>query len=856
MGLESSSESDIDAKYYEYAKTDVNLVLKKFGSRINGLTDAEVRERFKKYGYNDPIKIKKQPVIIQFLLKFTNPLIIILLLIGAFTLFYAELLSAIFIFAMILISICISFYQEYRSGKDIEKLIELVRVKITVVRNGKRKDINIHELVPGDIIEVSAGDIIPADVRLIVSKDLFTNESSLTGESFPVEKHYETLTAAETITDLENMAFMGTSVVSGSATCLVVMTGKYTEFSHIAKNISKNNFDTSFDRGIRDFSWLIIKFVIALVIFILFINALFKGNILGSLLFALAVAVGLVPEMLPVLVTINLSKGARDMSKKKVIVKHLESIQNLGAIDVLCTDKTGTLTEDKIILEKYCNINGEDTHDVLRYAYINSFYHTGLKNVIDEAILKNEPINLKSIKKIDEIPFDFFRKIMSIVADIETEKHKGIFIITKGAPEEIIKRCSRYELNGKNYALDKKAIKTAQAQYEKLSSEGFRVLAIAYKPIKKQFNYTPEDEKQLIFEGYLAFLDPPKHGSVKAIHALEELGVEVKILTGDNEIVTKKICSELGLAIKGCITGKDIEGLNDADFKMQVERNTVFARVTPIQKERIVEALQKNGHAVGFLGDGINDAPTLKKADVGISVNNAVDIAKESAGIILLNKDLIVLRDGVIDGRKVFGNLVKYIRMGASSSYGNMFSFAGASIFLPFLPMLPIQIILNNFLYDMSQLAIPTDNVDEEYIKKPRPWDIESIKRFMLFIGPISSIFDYITFIFMLLIVKAVAPEFQTAWFIESLLSQVLVIYVIRTNKIPFIESKPSFTLLFVSLLIVLLGVGITLMPIGKFFGFQPLPLEYILVMAGIALICVIVTAFAKKKLMKRFNFE
>jgi len=848
--------TDLDSKYYEYAKSDVNTILKEFNSSASGLNNEEVKERTKKYGYNDPVKRHKQPAIIQFLLKFTNPLIIILLLIGVFTLFYAELFSAIFIFGMILISVCISFYQEYRSDKEIEKLIELVSVKITVIRNGKKAEISIHELVPGDIIDVSAGDIIPADVRIINSKDLFINESSLTGESFPVEKHHDALANVETITDLKNTAFMGTSVVSGSATCIVLMTGKYTEFSHISKNIAKDNFQTSFDIGIRDFTWLMIKFVLALVVFIFAINAILKGDLLESILFSLAVAVGLTPEMLPMLVTINLSKGARDMSKKQVIVKHLESIQNLGAMDILCTDKTGTLTEDKIILEKYCNIHGEENHDVLRFAYINSFYQTGLKNVMDGAILSNEPINIKSINKIDEIPFDFIRKTMSIVADIEIEKHKGIVLISKGAPEEILKKCSKYELNGKYLDLNKGVMKIAQAQYEKLSNEGFRVLAVAYKHVKKKNGYTADDEKQLIFKGYLAFLDPPKSSSVEAIRALEDLGVEVKILTGDNELVTRKICSELGLAIKGCVTGKDLDKLNDADLKMIVERNTVFARVTPMQKKRVVEALQNNGHTVGFMGDGINDAPTLKKADVGISVNNAVDIAKESAGIILLNKDLMVLKDGVMDGRRVFSNLIKYIKMGASSNFGNMFSFAGATIFLPFLPMLPIQIILNNFLYDMSQLAIPTDNVDEEFIKKPRPWDIESIKRFMLVIGPISSLFDYITFIIMFLIIKAIAPEFQTAWFIESLLSQVLVIHVIRTDKIPFIESKPSLTLVFTSILIVLIGIGMTLMPIGKFFGFEPLPLKLIFMMAGIALTCIVVTALVKKKLMKKFNFD
>jgi Mg2+-importing ATPase len=849
-------DTGLNPKYYAYAKTDVEEILKEFDTTTEGLSTAEVKARIEKYGYNDPIKRDKRPAILEFLLKFTNPLVVILIAIGIFTLVYAEKFSAVFIFAMVFISVGISFFQEHRSNKEIERLVDMVRVKITVIRNKKTEEINTHELVPGDIIEVSAGDVIPADVRLINSKDLFVNESTLTGEAFPVEKHYEKLKKVNTISELQNMAFMGTSVVSGSATCLALTTGKYTEFSHIARNIAKDNFETSFDRGIRDFTWLMIKFVIGLVIFILAINAILKGNLLESALFALAVAVGLTPEMLPMLVTINLVKGARDMAKKQVIVKHLESIQNLGAMDILCTDKTGTLTEDKIILEKYCDINGKEDYDVLRYAYINSYYHTGLKNVMDDAILKHEPIRFKSIKKVDEIPFDFVRKMMSIVVDIDSDKHKGLLIICKGAPEEILKRCSRYELNGKLHKLNARIKKNAEKQYDDWSSDGFRVVAVAYKPEKKLPNYTTKEENNLIFKGYLGFFDPPKQSAFYAVRALEELGVEVKIITGDNELVTKKICSELGLKIKGDIIGSSIDKLNDVELRIAVEKNTIFARVSPLQKERIVEALQKNGHTVGFLGDGINDAPTLKKADVGICVNNSVDIAKESSGIILLKKNLMVLKDGVVDGRKVFGNLVKYIQMGASSNFGNMFSFAGASIFLPFLPMLPIQVILNNFLYDMSQLSIPTDNVDDEYIKKPRPWDIDSIKRFMIFIGPISSLFDYMAFFVMFIIFKAIAPEFQTAWFIESLFSQVLVIHVLRTNKIPFIESKPSLLLLFTSLLIVSIGLGITLMPIGKVFGFQPLPLKYIMIMIGIALTCIVVTQIAKKKLMKRFRFE
>ena len=872
IGSSKNSENDSDENYSKFSFMSNEDVLRAFESSNSGISDKESELRIEKYGYNEPVKRQIRSLIAKFLYKFVNPLIIILILIGVFTFFYSEKISAIIIFCMVIASILIEFYQEHNSDREVEKLIELVRVKVTVLRSGQRKDINIKDLVPGDIVELSAGDIIPADVRILYSKDLYVNESSMTGESFPVEKTHD-INTSNAPKNISNMALMGTSVVSGTATAIIVRTGKGTEFSHIAANLSKDNMSTSFDRGIRDFIWLIIKFIVILTIFIFAINVILKGKIIEALMFSLAVAVGLIPEMLPMIVTVNLAKGAKSMSKKDVIVKHLDSIQNFGAMDVLCTDKTGTLTEDKIVLEKYCDVLGKESNEVLNYAFINSHFQSGLRNVLDEAILKHKHPHLNDIpkyRKIDELPFDFSRKIMSVVVEDvkiasknsennnnnDTRAQNGarnsLLMISKGAPEEIFSRAKKYELNGKLKNINKHVLKKLYKEYDDLSAQGFRVLAVAYKHINKKSEYNDKDEKDLIVKGYLGFFDPPKESSKDAIKALRDLGVEIKILTGDNEIVTTKICNEVGLEIKNIINGDRIDKINDVELKQIVEKTTVFTRLTPFQKERIIRALQENNHTVGFLGDGINDAPTLKRADVGISVNNGVDVAKESAGIILLNKNLIVLRDGVIEGRKVFGNLVKYIKMGASSNFGNMFSVAGASIFLPFLPMLPIQIILNNFLYDISQLFISSDNVDEEYLKKPRPWNIDSIKKFMITLGPLSSLFDFITFGIIIFFLGSTASSFQTIWFLESIFTQILVIFIIRTNKIPFIDSSPSPTLLVSSLVVSYVALVITTTAIGGIFGFIMLSWIQVLIVTAILFAYLIVTYFVKMKLVQK----
>jgi Mg2+-importing ATPase len=855
---ESITTSDV-AEYSRYSLMSHDELFNEFNSSEAGIPEREAYPKIKQYGYNDPIKKHGQSRIIRLLSKFTNPLIIVLLFIGVFTLLYAEKITAVIIFCMVLISIFIEFFQENVSENEVEKLIELVRVKTTVVRSGQRKKINIKDLVPGDVVELSAGDLIPADIRIIASKDLFINASALTGESFPIGRTHEIHNPIrpQSVNDLTNIAMMGTSIVSGTATAIVIKTGKHTEFSHIARSIAKNNQETSFDRGIRNFMWMMIKFILVLTICTFAVNAILKGRIVESLIFSLAVAVGLTPELLPMIVTVNLARGAKAMSKKDVIVKRLDSIQNLGAMDVLCTDKTGTLTEDKIVLEKYCDVFGKENDEVLKYAYMNSHFQAGMKNILDEAILNHRHAHWEDtlrLKKRDEIPFDFSRKIMSVV--LEEKRGEKLLMISKGAPEEILARSKKYELNGKVYPLNKKSLKKLNAEYESLSGQGFRVLAIAYKYVDEQESYDAKDEKGFVVKGYIGFLDPPKQSAREAIHALRELGISIKILTGDNEIVTKKICSEVGLEIVNMLRGNDIDQCNDIELRRQVETTTVFTRLTPFQKERIIRALQENNHTVGFLGDGINDAPTLKRADVGISVNNSVDVAKESAGLILLNKNLTVLKEGVIEGRKVFGNLVKYIQMSASSNFGNMLSVAGASLFLPFLPLLPIQIIFNNFLYDMSQLSIASDNVDKEYIKKPRQWNIDSIKRFMISLGPVSSLFDFLTFGVLLYVLHSSVALFQTMWFLESICTQVLVVYIIRTNKIPFIESRPSPLVLIATLIICSIAVVVTTTTIGEIFGFITLGLNQLMILLGILIAYMVATYFVKTSIFQRYMID
>ena len=841
----------------EAITSPIETLFQKYQTSIEGLTTEDAEKRLDIYGYNEPVKKKNRTILIQFLSKFTNPLVIVLLIIAGFSLFLGSLPSAILVILMAFISVFLSFFQEYRAGKEAERLSDMVRATATVIRNGKSCEVKIREIVPGDIVDLYAGDMIPADLRIISGKDLFINQASLTGESFPIEKFPGTLeTKGDSPQELTNIAFMGSSVVSGTALGLVISTCLQTQFGEISRRLAAMRIETSFDKGIRSFTWLMIRLMILLVIIIFAINAILKGDLIQALLFSLAVAVGLTPEMLPMLVAINLSKGAITMAKKEVIVKRLNSIQNFGAMDVLCTDKTGTLTLDKIVLEKHCDITGKENEDVLRFAYVNSYYQTGLKNLLDRAILNHEQLLVKQYKKVDEIPFDFQRKIMSVVVEVNGFDR----LIAKGAPVEIFRRCTQYEIDGQILDMNESVLEDVKAEYDELSLQGFRVLAVAYKDIsEKKTVYSRDDENTLILKGYVAFLDPPKPTVKKTLVTLNKLGIELKVLTGDNELVTKKICSLVDLDIKEIYTGDMIENLSDQELREVVETTSVFVRLSPLQKERIIHALHDNGHIVGYLGDGINDAPALKAADVGISVNNAVDIARESADIILRKKSLMVLADGVVEGRKTFGNIVKYIKMGASSNFGNMLSMTGASLFLPFLPMLPVQILLNNFLYDLSQTSIPTDKVDEEYLKKPRKWNIKSIQRFMLLIGPVSSIFDFVTFGVLIFIFHASSNNqalFHTGWFLESLITQTLVIHIIRTGKIPFIDSKPSKYLILTSILIITIGIIIPLSPVGAELGFTMPPPFYFIILTMIVILYLLLVQLVKSWMIKRYGYD
>ncbi|MFA5320458.1 MAG: magnesium-translocating P-type ATPase [Candidatus Omnitrophota bacterium] len=839
---------------FDFVNCPKEVLFEKLHTSEKGLSEQQVLDRLQEYGLNEPARKKKRTVLIQILSKFINPLVIVLLIIGAFSLFFGEKISALLVALMAVMSVLLSFIQEYRAGKEADRLSEMVRATATVYRNGRPKEIKIRELVPGDLVDLFAGDMIPADLRIISCKDLFINQASLTGESFPIEKTSGVAAGkGNSASELNNIVFMGSSVVSGTALGVVFKTGISTKFGEMSRRLATMRVETSFDKGVHSFTWLMIRAMFFMVMFIFAVNALRRGSFIESLLFSLGVAVGLTPEMLPMIVAINLSKGAIAMSKKDVIVKRLNSIQNFGAMDIICTDKTGTLTMDKIVLEKHCDVVRKEDDGVLRFAYINSYYQTGLKNLLDRAILKHGKLLVRQYRKVDEVPFDFSRRIMSVVVEID-----GIHrLISKGAPEEIFKRCSRYELDGELMEMDPLILSDLKEEYDNLSADGFRVLAIAHKDIaERKEAYSRDDEKDMILAGYVAFLDPPKPSARRAIIALKKLGVDFKVLTGDNEMVTKKICSEVGLDVHGLVTGDQVDKADDTQLQSLVKTTNVFARLSPLQKERIITALHKNKHIVGYLGDGINDAPALKASDVGISVNNAVDIAKESADIILLKKSLMVLEDGVIEGRRTFGNIVKYIKMGSSSNFGNMLSMTGGSLFLPFLPMLPIQILLNNFLYDLSQVAIPTDEVDKEYLRQPRPWRVDYIKKFMLIIGPISSIYDFLTYGVMLFIFHADARLFHTGWFIESLCTQTLVIYVIRTGKIPFVESRPSALLVLTSIVIITAGIIIPFTPLAGPFGFTAPPPAYFAVLFVMVLTYLLLVQVVKTWFIKKFGHD
>jgi Mg2+-importing ATPase len=858
----------------EAAGMDAAGVYVRLRTRPEGLTAEEAAERLAEHGPN--VLARDQRAGIGKLLwhAVLNPLVVLLAVLASISFATGDVRAGIVMSMMIALGVGLKLIQEARADSAAARLKAMISVTATVIRDGAPQELPVAQLVPGDVVQLAAGDMIPGDVRVVAAKDLFVTQGSLTGESFPVEKfEVEKNAAATAPIELTSIAFLGTSVESGSALAVVVATGKDTYLGGMAQSLSEQRTQTAFDKGIARFTWLMVRFILVMVPLVFVINGLTKGKWGEAFFFAVAVAVGLTPEMLPMIVTVCLSKGALAMSRKKVIVKRLNAIQNLGAMDVLCTDKTGTLTMDHVILEKYCDVVLRQDDGVLALAYLNSYFQTGLRNVLDRAVLAHKEAHTEAhipdYAKVDEIPFDFQRRIMSVVVRTPEGRDR---IISKGAPEAVFARCREFELDGELLPMDNLLIEELKEEYERLSADGFRVLAIASKEIAPRgvvagdaTPYGKADECDLVLNGYVAFLDPPKETATAAIKALQDHGVSVKVVTGDNDLVARKICKEVGLSTDFVLLGGEVEKMTDDELAEAAERTTLFARVSPAHKQRIIKALQSRKHTVGFMGDGINDAPALRAADVGISVDTAVDIAKESADMILLEKSLMVLEEGVIEGRKVFANILKYIRMGASSNFGNMFSVLGASVFVPYLPMRPIQILANNLLYDISQTAIPTDDVDPEQVEKPRPWDMKSLTRFIVFIGPCSSIFDYTTYFMMLYIFhcwNTRTPEiaahsehlFQTGWFVESLLTQTLIIHVIRTRKIPFLQSRPSWPLMVMSVCIMAVGIALPFTPLGAYLGFTALPPLY-WPLLGLTLLCYVLLTQGVKTWLVRHEW-
>ena len=890
------TENTLTIKALEEAQNSLDNILSKFQSSLSGLTQENAKSRLEQYGKNEVAREKVPSAFVQLLLAFKNPFIFVLLTLAivSFVTDYwlplqsgeeTDLTGIIIILTMVTLSGLLRFWQEFRSNRAAEALKSMIRTTATVLRRPNKNmpaehiEVPLSDIVPGDIVFLSAGDMIPADIRLIESRDLFVSQAVLTGESIPVEK-YDTLGAVsqktseevnpseinkDNVLDVNNICFMGTNVVSGTAKAIVVATGADTHFGSLAKSIVGSRAETSFDRGVNSVSWLLIRFMLVMVPIVLLINGFTKGDWGEAVLFALAVAVGLTPEMLPMIVSANLAKGAVGMAKRKVVVKRLNAIQNFGAMDILCTDKTGTLTQDKIILEHHLDINGQVDPSVLQLAWLNSYYQSGMKNLMDKAIIRfaEEKTSVKKVgvglyRKIDELPFDFVRRRLSVVVQGNDDNH---LMICKGAVEEMLSISDFVYENGEYLPLDEKRKQALIELAHNYNKDGFRVLAVGVKEIsaaQTKTQYNVQDEKALAIRGFLTFLDPPKESAYEAISALNEHGVAVKVLTGDNEIITIKVCREVGLEPGIPLLGTEIETMDDAELKVEIEQRTIFAKLTPLQKSRIIRLLQDNGHTVGFLGDGINDAPALRDADVGISVDTATDIAKESADIILLEKSLMVLEEGVICGRETFGNIMKYLNMTASSNFGNIFSVLVASAFLPFLPMLAIHLLIQNLLYDISQLSLPWDKMDEEFLQKPRKWDAPNIGRFMIWIGPTSSIFDITTYALMWFVFGAnsVAAEslFHSGWFIEGLLSQTLVVHMLRTQKIPFIQSTAAFPVIVMTMLIMAVGIYIPFSPIGSLIGLQPLPWSYFPWLVATLLSYCVVAQIMKKIYIKRFG--
>ena len=856
---DSSYQKELFLKFLEFAKNDPTFAFDKLNSKVDGLSNKEAEKRIKIFGYNIIAEEKKTNHFLRLLKIIRDPLNLLLIVLAVVSFLIGDMKAASIIILMVFLSIILNFYQETKASIAADKLKSIIHTKTTVTRNGKKIEIFSREIVPGDIVDLYSGAIIPGDIRLISSKDLFINQAMLTGESLPVEKHVlDKDQDKKNIIEFCNLCFFGTSVESGMATAIVINTGKNTYLGSIASDMYLSEHVSDFNKQLRKFVVLTLKLMAIMVPAVFLLNGFFKGNWFEAFIFAVAVAVGVAPEMIPTIVAVNLSKGALVLSKNKVIVKHLDAIENIGVMDILCTDKTGTLTEGKIVLEKNLDINGVESPDTLHYAYLNSYFQTGLNDIMDEAVLKHQEVekrfSIKDFNKIDELPFDFSRRKMSVIVSDEKSKH---ILICKGAVEEVVASCESVLVGGKIIPLKDFTEEQKLSIETKLNKEGFRVIAVAYKEVdgaKKIFSN--EDEIGLTLVGFLAFFDPPKASVSETIKDLKALGVNIKILTGDNEIVTAKICNDLKFEFNKILLGREIEKFTEEELAKEIRDVSVFAKLSPYDKEKIIKALQKDNHVVGFLGDGINDSLSLLAADVGISVDTAADIAKESSDLILLEKSLLVLKDGIKEGRRIFDNIIKYIKMAASSNFGNMFSVVGASIFLPFLPMLPVQILANNMLYDFSQMTIPTDNVDEEFLLKPKKWDFKNIKRFILFFGPISSLFDYATFFVLLYVFHAFGNQalFHTGWFVESLLTQTLIVHVIRTNKIPFLQSRASWPLIISTICVIAVGLYLPFSRLAGAFQFVPLPpLYFVILVIGLVLYLTL-TQFLKKYFIRKYE--
>ena len=869
--------------YETMSQMPIESVFGKYDSSKSGVSNQQASDLREEYGENVISHTKKTPLIVQILKAYFTPFTIVLIILAiiSFMTDYVlvspaerDLTGVIIIVVMVTLSGTMTLIQSVKSNNAAEKLGNLVKLTATVVRKGKEDELPIEELVCGDVIKLSAGDMIPADIRLFQTKDLFVSQAAMTGESYPVEKkaHFEVVEHSSE-TDLENIAYMGSNVVSGSALGIVVAVGNKTLFGEIAKDVSGTKKLTSVDIGINKTSWLLIRFMLVMAPTVFLINGLTKGDWLEAFMFGLSVAVGLTPEMLPMIVTTNLVKGASSMAKKGTIIKNLNSIQNFGAIDILCTDKTGTLTQDKIILEYHKAVDGNEDARVLRHAFFNSYYQTGLKNLMDKAIIESAEeeldINVSNYNKVDEIPFDFQRRRMSVVIEDVNGKTQ---MITKGAVEELLEISNYVDYQGKVIPLTEELSQTILKTVDDLNEDGLRVIAVAQKTNPSVVGeFSIKDESDMVLIGYLAFLDPPKETTKDALKALKDHGVGVKVLTGDNALVTKSVCKQVGLAEEELITGSEIAKMTDEELTIVAEEFNIFVKLSPAQKTRLVKVLREAGHTVGFMGDGINDAPAMKEADVGISVDTAVDIAKESADVILLEKDLMILERGILSGRTIFGNIMKYVKMTASSNFGNMFSVVVASIFLPFLPMLPLQLLFLNLIYDISCMSIPWDNMDKEYLEEPKKWDSSSIGSFMRWLGPTSSIFDITTYALMYFVIcPAVAggsyhslnveqqalfvAVFHAGWFVESLWSQTLVIHTLRTPKLPFLQSNASFILTTITSIGIAVGSILPFTAFGENLGLAPLPSNYWGFLAVTIVAYLVLVKFVKKIYVKRFG--